>query len=280
MTGLRWFPPSLIDEAALRAAIRGLPRFGEVRYSVATDSTQTRALEILHRLDALGISFVTESQDVGRGRGSRRWFSPPASGLLYSTILPADMRSASLPAVGFWASLCVRQAVLAVTGVTLGLKWPNDLLLSDVDVVRRAKFGESAKCCGILSDARTLGDASRVVVGVGLNVNRPAHVPSAIPTGAAWISDAVGHAVDRTALLADILHTYERRFDALLERPADVVAEWWRESALAGKHVRVDALDGTRLHEGDVIGLQSDGALQLRTPDGIASVTLGDVNVT
>jgi BirA family transcriptional regulator, biotin operon repressor / biotin---[acetyl-CoA-carboxylase] ligase len=315
MPGLRWYPPSLIDEAALRSAIGGLRRFGGVRYSVATDSTQSRALEILHRLDALGISFVTESQDAGRGRGGRRWCSPPASGLLFSTILPADIRVASLPAVGFWASLCARQSVLNVTGVTLGLKWPNDLLLGDGDVARRAtlgdddvarratlgdgdvarratlgdddddnvarraKLGGGAKCGGILADARTLGGTSRVVVGVGLNVNRPAHVPPGIPSGAAWISDSSGRAIDRTALLAEILRTYEGRFDSLVERPADIVAEWWRESALAGKHVRVDALDGTLLHEGDVIGLQSDGALQLRTDDGLVSVTLGDVSV-
>src|SRR5437588_2796726 len=145
MSDLRWFPPSLIDEAALVSAIRGLPRFGSVRYSVGTDSTQLLALDVLHRLDALGISFVTESQDAGRGRAGRQWSSPAASGLLFSTILPVEMRAPSLPAVGFWSSLAVADAVSRVCGVTLALKWPNDLLLDGI------------KCAGILTEGRSTG---------------------------------------------------------------------------------------------------------------------------
>src|SRR5579859_4154633 len=118
MSDLRSFPPSLIDEDALESGIRDLPRFGIVRYSVGTDSTQSRAFDVLHDLDARGISFVTESQDVGRGRSSRRWASPIASGLLFSTILPAELSAASLPAVGFWASLVVAHAASDVCGIT------------------------------------------------------------------------------------------------------------------------------------------------------------------
>src|SRR5690348_15359383 len=121
MSDLRWFPPSLIDEAALDAAIRQLPRFGRFHYSVGLDSTQARALEVLHRYDNLGISFVTESQELGRGRAGRRWISPPASGLLFSTILPAELPNASLCAVGFWAALAVSDAISNVCSVTANM---------------------------------------------------------------------------------------------------------------------------------------------------------------
>jgi BirA family biotin operon repressor/biotin-[acetyl-CoA-carboxylase] ligase len=267
MSGLHWFPPSLIDEAALGSAIRDLPRFGSIRYSVGTDSTQSRALEILHRLDALGISFVTESQEVGRGRAGRRWTSPPASGVLVSTILPLELRGGSLPAVGFWTALCVADAVDDVCRITLGMKWPNDLLLGGL------------KCAGILSEARTMGDASRVVVGVGLNANRPAEVPAAVPSGAAWLSDAMGSAIDRTALLAAVLRKYESQFDDLVERPADVIALWERRADLTGQRVTVKGTDGKLLCEGVVLGLTAEGALRLQTPTGRAVVTLGDVDV-
>src|SRR5579863_3959314 len=208
MSFLRWFAPSHIDEAALGSAIRSLPRFGVVRYSVGTDSTQSRALDILHRLDALGISLVTESQEMGRGRAGRSWVSPPASGLLVSTILPAELRAASLAAVGFWAALAVADAAEDVSRVTLGMKWPNDLLL------------DGAKCAGILCDARTMGDSSRVVIGVGLNVNRPEVVPPEMPADAAWLSDTSGCAINRTELLGAMLRNYETRFDDLVERPS------------------------------------------------------------
>ena len=267
MSTLRWYPPTLIDETALRNVVRGLPRFGDVRYLVGTDSTQSRALEILHRLDALGISFVTESQDMGRGRSGRRWISPPAAGLLFSTILPAELRGASLPAVGFWAALAVADAVKSVCSVTLGYKWPNDLLL------------DGRKCAGLLSEGRTAGSSTRIVLGVGINVNRPEEVPDPLLDDAAWLSDSGLAAIDRTRLLAAILARYEASFDDLLERPVEVIATWAKHAALDGKRVTVRAVDGSLLQEGVVRGISPDGALLLRNDNGDAAVTLGDVSV-
>ena len=267
MSDLRWYPPTLIDEAALVSAIRDLPRFGSVRYSVGTDSTQLRALEVLHRLDVLGISFVTESQEVGRGRAGRRWSSPPAAGLLYSTILPVELSANALPAVGFWAALAVADAVASVCSVTLALKWPNDLLI------------DGGKCAGILSESRSTGATTRVVVGVGLNVNRAAHVPAEVGTGAAWLSDITGQAIDRTALLAAILRTYESTFDDLVTQPTDVTARWSKRAQLAGQRVSVRSADGSVMHTGAVLDVAPNGALVLETAQGVVSVLLGDVDV-
>jgi len=267
MSDLRSFPPSLIDEDALESGIRDLPRFGVVRYSVGTDSTQSRALDVLHDLDARGISFVTESQDVGRGRATRRWTSPIASGLLFSTILPADLSAAALPAVGFWSSLAIAHAVTSVCSVTLDMKWPNDLMLC------------GRKCAGILCEGRSEGAITRVAVGLGLNVNRPSIVPDEIAKSAAWLSDEVGFAVDRTALLIETLRRYEETFDSLLERPAGVVADWKARSGLIGRAVSVKAVDGSMLHEGEVLDVAPDGSLVLQTSSGRVSVMLGDVDV-
>jgi BirA family transcriptional regulator, biotin operon repressor / biotin---[acetyl-CoA-carboxylase] ligase len=267
MSDLRSFPPSLIDEDALESGICDLPRFGVVRYSVGTDSTQSRALDVLHDLDARGISFVTESQDVGRGRAARRWTSPIASGLLFSTILPADLSAASLPAVGFWSSLAIVHAAMSVCSVTLDMKWPNDLVL------------RGRKCAGILCEGRSEGSTTQVVVGVGLNVNRPSAVPIEIASSAAWLSDAVGSAVDRTALLIAALRRYEETFDSLSTRPAAVIADWKTRSGLTGRTVAVKALDGSVLHEGEVLDVAADGSLVLATSRGHVSVMLGEVDV-
>jgi len=267
MSDLRSFPPSLIDEVALESGIRDLPRFGIVRYSVGTDSTQSRALDVLHDLDARGISFVTESQDIGRGRAARRWTSPIASGLLFSTILPADMSATSLPAVGFWSSLAIARAVANVCGITSDMKWPNDLLLG------------GRKCAGILCEGRSEGLSTRVVVGVGLNVNRPSSVPEVIASSAAWLSDVAGAAIDRTALLVAALRAYEESFDALVQRPSEVIADWKTRSRAVGQNVAVKAIDGSTLHEGEVLDVSTDGSLVLKTSRGRVAVMLGDVDV-
>jgi BirA family biotin operon repressor/biotin-[acetyl-CoA-carboxylase] ligase len=259
------YPPKTLDCAALAALADRFPRFGRVRYSVSVDSTNARALESIHAYDALGISFVTELQGVGRGRAGRVWESPPAAGLLCSTILPAEVPHNVLPAVGFWVSLAAQAAVLDVCSVKTALKWPNDLLLG------------TRKCAGVLCEAKSSGATSRVVVGIGINVNRPLGVPGDLESVAAWLSDETACDVNRTSLMEALLDAYERSFDLLMSQPASVIARWAAAAALEGKRVSVKAPDGSMLHEGEVLGIGGDGALLLRTAGGDVRVMLGDV---
>jgi BirA family biotin operon repressor/biotin-[acetyl-CoA-carboxylase] ligase len=260
------YPPTLLDEADLAALSDRLTRFGRVRYSVSVDSTNARALESLHAYDALGISFVTESQEAGRGRAGRSWHSSVAAGLLCSTILPAEVPNAVLPAVGFWASLAARSAIRAICSVETRLKWPNDLMLDE------------RKCAGILCEARSAGASSRVVVGIGINVNRPAGVHDDLENIAAWLSDATKCDVNRTSLLNALLCEYERSFDALMSDPEAIIAKWAEAAALDGQRVNVKGPDGSPLHAGTVLGIARNGALLLRTDAGDVRVTLGDVS--
>lgn len=257
----------LLDLATLTSLVSALPRFGRFSYSPSVGSTNAQAVERLYHNDSLGISFVTESQTQGRGRAGRAWESPAGSGVYVSTILPGELPPRALRGVGFWASLAVREACLRVTQVTLDLKWPNDLLW------------QGSKCVGILAQGRSLASTARVAVGVGINVNRPDRVPESIADRAAWLSDAAGRELDRTALLATLLTIYERDFDRLMSEPENVIADWARVADLNGKNVSVKAVDGSVLHEGDVQEVASDGALILRTGDSIVRVTLGDVDV-
>lgn len=266
MTVRASYPPILLDEAALAALPGRLTRFGRVRYSVSVDSTNAKALESIHAYDALGISFVTEYQGFGRGRAGRAWESPPAAGLLCSTILPLDVPHDVLPAIGFWASLAARAAIRSTSGLETSLKWPNDLLLGTL------------KCAGVLCEARSTGATSRVVVGIGINVNRPVGVPEELEHVAGWLSDGAGCDVNRTSLLDSLLSAYEQSFDDLMRAPEAVIAKWAAASALEGQRVSAKAVDGSVLHEGVVLGLDRDGALKLRTDKGDVRVMLGDVS--
>ncbi len=107
----------------------------------------------------------------------------------------------------------------------MDLKWPNDLLW------------DGRKCVGILSQGRSNGQASRVVVGVGINVNRPEQVAPRIERDAVWLSEAGGEEFDRSAILATLLSIYERDFDRLLNEPAKVIADWALVANLAGRRV-------------------------------------------
>jgi biotin-(acetyl-CoA carboxylase) ligase len=74
-----------------------------------------------------------------------------------------------------------------------------------------------------------------------------------------------------------LLAAYERSFDSLMSEPAAVIARWAAVAALDGKRVSVKAPDRSLLHEGEVVGIGSDGALLLRTAGGDVRVMLGDV---
>ncbi|MDQ6780626.1 MAG: biotin--[acetyl-CoA-carboxylase] ligase [Candidatus Eremiobacteraeota bacterium] len=256
----------LLDVALVRSRVSAFPRFNRVEYSASVASTNALAVERLYSNDSLGISFVTESQTEGRGRAGRQWVSPPQAGVLLSTVLPTELPPAALPAVGFWTSLAVAQAVKELTGTSLGMKWPNDLLLGGV------------KCAGILAEGQSRAQQSRVAVGVGVNVNRPAEVPAEIAAIAAWLSDVSGD-VDRTALLLNILGCYERSYDELLNDPAAIIARWSHVAALEGKYVAVKALDGSILHEGIVRGIDREGSLIVETTQGRKAVRLGEIDV-
>ena len=257
----------LLDLATLTGLVSALPRFGRFSYFTSVDSTNTVAVERLYHNDSLGISFVTESQTQGRGRAGRTWESPAGCGLYLSTILPSELPTRALAGVGFWAALCAREACLRVTDVTLDLKWPNDLLWS------------GRKCAGILAQGRSMADAARVVLGVGINVNRPQQVPDPIADSSVWLSEATSGEVDRTSLLATLLSIYERDFDRLSDAPQNVIADWSRVANLNGKRVSVKALDGGVIHVGTVREIAADGALVLETDEGTIRVTLGDVDV-
>jgi len=265
MTGDTNDVPAPIDAAALTAGVGDLRRFGKIRWLPSVSSTNELALSLLDDEGSRGLSLFTEEQTAGRGRAGRPWMSPRGYGVLVSTIVPVELPHQALPALGFWVSLCASDAITEACNVWTTLKWPNDLMLG------------AAKAAGVLVEGRTLGSFTRAVAGIGINANRPSAVPDELLGVAAWLSDLAGGSVDRTAIAIALLRTYERRFEDLLARPVDVIREWARRSAIAGRPLRVHDAHGALLHEGVARGLSDDGALLLDTKEGPVTVRLGDV---
>jgi len=254
-----------INPAGLTSGLAGCRHFRSVRYEDSVESTNAIALTMLDDDRAFGTTIIAELQTIGRGRAGRTWESPRGAGLLMSTIMPIELAHQALPALGYWASLCAADAVIEACSVWPTLKWPNDLMLG------------AAKVAGLLVEGRTLGQFTRAVIGLGINANRPVEAPPDLEGVAGWLSDAANGPVDRTALALEVLRAYDRRYDDLVARPVDVIREWSRRSAIAGRTLRVCAANGDLLHEGVARGLSDDGALLLETKDGPVTVRLGDV---
>jgi BirA family biotin operon repressor/biotin-[acetyl-CoA-carboxylase] ligase len=223
-------------------------------YFERTDSTNERAFELACAGAPHGSVVLADAQSAGRGRLGRSWFSPPGHNLYFTMVL----RPRTPPAETSLITLAAGVAVAEVLG--LRAKWPNDV----VD-------GRMRKVAGLLAELELeQGQVAFVLMGVGLNVNQPDFPPD-LPQ-AASLRMLRGQALDRHALLAELLPALDRRTEQIHhERPA-LIEAWTALSASCGRRVRVGDLEGVAL------GLAEDGALLIRDDrDRLHSIVAGDV---
>ncbi len=193
-----------------------------------------------------GTAVVAEAQTRGRGQKGHTWQSLPGENIYLSVVLRLGLSPlATLPvtlAAGVATCEVVNQFAAGAS-----IKWPNDVLLSEL------------KVAGILTEATTRGErVEAVILGVGVNVNA-AEVPVDLP--ATSLRLAVGHPVDREAVLARLLRELERWIDALVSAgPAPVLAAWRARSSTFGRRVASP--------EGVAVDIDETGALVIETESG------------
>jgi BirA family transcriptional regulator, biotin operon repressor / biotin---[acetyl-CoA-carboxylase] ligase len=126
------------------------------RHYGTTDSTNTRARELVEAGAPGGTVVTAREQTAGRGRVGRVWTAPDGKALLYSAILrPLDERHLLLP-LSVPLAVCAAAEALR-PGIECQVKWPNDVWL------------EGRKLAGILIEARP--QDGWAVIGVGLNLS-------------------------------------------------------------------------------------------------------------
>ncbi len=104
-------------------------------------------------MEGVGTRIRAIKQTEGRGRRKRKWFSIEGS---YAASWIVSDNSEFEP--GF---LQISGAIAVLKSLNidvLKLKWPNDIMIDD------------RKVCGILAESRTMGDNTKVVLGIGLNL--------------------------------------------------------------------------------------------------------------
>jgi BirA family biotin operon repressor/biotin-[acetyl-CoA-carboxylase] ligase len=240
-----------------------------VIYYPAVGSTNNEAKRLAMSGAPEGTLVIADHQTAGRGRLSRRWWSPPEGCLLSSLIFrPTFLMPHQAQRLTMACALAVCDAIAEVTGLAAAVKWPNDVLL------------EGRKVCGLLAELGIVGSQlDYVVVGIGLNVNvsflekgAPALLTSAIS-----LKEALGRRVSRLRVLAALLGYVEARYEHL-RGGALPHGEWQSRLATVGQVVQVTMLNHTLT--GLAIGVDADGALLVRRTDGqVERVLAGDVTL-
>jgi BirA family biotin operon repressor/biotin-[acetyl-CoA-carboxylase] ligase len=227
-----------------------------IEYHAAIASTQDRARELARNGAARPTVVVADQQTAGHGRGEKSWISEPGSSLLASwTLRPAPAEPALFALL---AGVAVARALKTLGVADLGLKWPNDVWLTN------------GKIAGCLAHGRS----DHLVIGIGVNVSQR-ELPREIADTATTLRRA-GHDIDRLALLARLTMELDAMADGA-NHPA-ALAEWRTRSITIGREVEVTGA-GEPTFRGKASALADDGALLVETPYGQHRVIAGEVRV-
>jgi BirA family transcriptional regulator, biotin operon repressor / biotin---[acetyl-CoA-carboxylase] ligase len=246
-------------EAIWQAVAPALPGF-TVEVLPQIDSTNTELMRRARAGQLDPVLLVAEQQTAGRGRLGRGWHSGPGASLTFSlgiSLAPKDWSGLSL-AVGASLAESLHPAI--------GLKWPNDLWVTD------RKLG------GILIETASFGAAATpespryAVIGAGLNITpRDAEGLSTAP---AWLQ-AFLPGIDPAAALLRIAEPLVRNvqaFEALGFAPFQ--ARFNARDVLRDRDVVLS--DGTA---GTAHGVTDTGALLVHTASGMKTITSSEVSV-
>jgi BirA family biotin operon repressor/biotin-[acetyl-CoA-carboxylase] ligase len=254
------------DLAALEAALAGGIFSGKLHFSAATDSTNSDALEAARNGAPHGSVFFADEQRAGRGRGDHKWHSAAGEGLYVSVLLRPEVSADRLPLMPLAAGLAAAEAIRAVSGLAVDLRWPNDLLIG------------ARKAGGILVEAKTASDGSVAfaVAGIGINVHQRDFDPGLSTEGTSLDLASGGH-VSRQALLVSLLESLEREAANLLDPAAGVTIPERVERASTWIRERQVEVHGPQACRGVTAGLDERGFLLVSTADGLVTVRTGGI---
>jgi BirA family biotin operon repressor/biotin-[acetyl-CoA-carboxylase] ligase len=224
------------------------------------DSTNAEALRAIERGQAAPFLVLAERQTAGRGRRGRKWASPFAENIYYSLVLRIEGGMRQLEGLSLVVGLAVMQALRELGISAAGLKWPNDVLVG------------KKKIAGILLElVGDPADVCHVVLGVGINVN----MQMTDEVDQQWTSMRLesGKVFDRNQLVAAL----GERLRAYLSCHqvggfSAIQAEWEQNHLWQGRAVSLIA--GVNQIDGEVLGIDSQGALRLKV-DGVEKVFSG-----
>src|SRR5579885_1462021 len=252
-------------ESLLKTSISGRSSNNELWDSI--DSTNARLLALAKDGAKEGTVVFARAQSQGRGRQGRQWISPPDSGLYMSLLLRPEKPAAEIPAITLAVGVACAKAILATTGVRIGLKWVNDL------VYQGKKLG------GILAEMQMNSDRSAIVIGIGINISFDAAlIPEELAHRIIWLDQAAGTACDTNALAAEICLQMEDAYNRMMQGDVKAILDEWRAySVTLGQEI---VASGTSKElRGTAIDITESGALLVQTATGTEEIFGGEISI-
>lgn len=230
-----------------------------------TSSTNTYAKELAAHGAVHGTIVTADTQTNGKGRLGRRFESPNGKGLYVSVIIRPKFDISYAPLITTVAAVAAAEAVEALCGKKVGIKWVNDLYMN------------GKKICGILTEASLdleMNMLDYAVIGIGINVLH-SDFPEEIKDRASSIEDETGIRLDRNKLCGILLGRLEHYLDRIESR--EHLEAYRSREILTGN--MVTASFGNEKTAGRAVGIDDNANLIVELPDGsLKKITSGEAN--
>jgi len=232
-----------------------------------TDSTNAEARRRAEAGEVGPLWIPARRQTAGRGRRGRKWESE--SGNLASTLLLLTRKSpAEAAQLTFAASLAVADLLdCYVPPALVTIKWPNDVLL------------DGCKTSGILIDSGPAPAGGLwLAIGIGVNLNQ---TPGDTERPATCIAEHLSQGVASPPTVDEAAKALAETFGVWLDRWTTLgfqpILDAWT-ARTPGLHGPCTARLTNETLTGTADGVEADGSLRLKLPDGsLRVISAGDV---
>lgn len=207
---------------------------------------------------------AAREQSAGRGRLGRSWQSP--QGNLFTSVLFPEPRGLTVAGrFPFAAALAVRDAcAAALPARDVRLKWPNDVRI------------DGHKLSGILTESGETQSVLWMVIGMGINIAVAPEGTGQAATSLHAQGAPPGLAPDH--VLADLRAALHHRVEQARQDFDSLLQDWLNHAEGRGELVEAGPVDNRV--RGVFEGLEADGGLILRLPDGAQRIIrAGDVDL-
>jgi len=247
----------------------------EIYYFDTIDSTNNYAKKIAEDGCEEGTVVISDCQIAGKGRRGREWASLAGKGIYMSVVLKPLLEPSQMQLITLAASVAVAEALKEQTGMDLGIKWPNDIIL------------DARKLCGILTEMTCETDKiNYVILGLGVNVNQdmedfPADLRDKAVSLKAGCKQLTGEnkTFNRAKIIASILLHIEKYYKMLQSGLNEEIIDKWRlHSITLGKQIMCSDSRGSYLCIAEDI--TEDGHLVVKCEDGsVRELLSGEVSI-
>ena len=243
-----------------------------VYYFEELDSTQNFAQQIAADKKENGTIVIAEKQTSGRGRLDRKWTSPKG-GIWFSLIIHPKFDVSSSTLIPILSAVALSKSIKKILGVETEVKWPNDIILN------------GKKVAGILVDASVqANNIDYLILGIGINFDidtkklekRLSKTPNFYGVNSLRENN---NKTPPKILLKEFLFQFEKNLSSLDKgEKAKIVKEWTKKAAGIGRKITINTSSGKI--SGISQGIDTDGALKIKTKKKIERVLVGDVDLS